>query len=334
IRKIKEEMAKTDALEAAATRMDTLAGAWEVFTGLLEAMRVNFGNRLVPGLQRGLKALNTTLEENFGQFDRLWDALARVLDKVIDALIPRIQQWLPRLGEISNRVADYIIEVVETGNWLNDSLGGLVEPIRVVIEYVQRAIRYYENLWRTLRQVGFAIWEVLEPFVEWLRANVTFEDVLTFVTLALTAFIRPLIVAISQVGAFVTAVLTGIVLLRKAWESNWGGIREFAVEVVERVVRIIYTVIEIIETLVSRFGGDFGGGLEQAFIGLQPIVLGLLGVIQWVLDQLLLVAQGNWQQAWENVKDAVQGIFDEITRYAQQKIDSIDWGSVRQAALD
>ena len=90
IQKIKAEMADVDAFKAAETRMKTLSGRWEVFHGILEAIRIDFGYKLIPPLTKGLEALNEVLEDNFDEFGKMGDVVAMAFDKVIDALIPRI----------------------------------------------------------------------------------------------------------------------------------------------------------------------------------------------------------------------------------------------------
>lgn len=58
------QMAKTDALEAAAIRMDNLKGSMEVFSGVVEAVKLQVGNAFLPILQSTFEKASQFLADN------------------------------------------------------------------------------------------------------------------------------------------------------------------------------------------------------------------------------------------------------------------------------
>lgn len=332
IRAIKEEMSQVDAFKAAETRMQTLGGQLEVLDGILEALRINFGFKLIPSLTRGVSALNDVLEENFDQFGGMGEAVAAVADKLVDRFIPLIQDWIPKLGVALESVAAWILEIVNTGKIFNSEFANLPKPIQQVINFLDRMVDVTGRFITRMLDAMDVVSRVLKPFTDWLRANIELEDVLIGVAISIAAFISPLIVGIAKLGAFATAALIAIHTIREAWVNDWGDIRGFTEEVIDRVIGITRTLLDIVGTLLERFGGVTIDSIESAFIALQPIILGVLDAFQVVLDNLLLIAQGDWEIVWERVKVVAQRAIEEIPLLAQEAWDNLR--PVMQAAIN
>ena len=79
IDKLKQLIGNTSAEESAATRMNTLKGAWEIFTGIVESLSIKLGTAMLP-------------------------ALRQVVDSLIDLsgrVGPQVEAWGAQLGERS-----------------------------------------------------------------------------------------------------------------------------------------------------------------------------------------------------------------------------------------
>lgn len=324
IRKIKAEMAKTDAFKSAETRMKTLAGSWEVFQGILEATRINFSYKALPSMQKGLDALNDVLFKNFDAMSGLGDAVTHLVEKAVDKLIPLVQVWVPRLIEASSKLTDYIVELVDTGDIFNEKFGLLPKVIQNVITFAVRATHFLSELSKTVIDLAAKIFVFLKPVYDWIKSNVKLEDVLLGAALAITAFVAPLVVATVKMIAFATLVVAAISQIRQAWETDWGNIQEFTKEVFDRVLKIIETTLIIIHDLIEIFGGDTVNGLEQAFIAIQPIIIGALAVIQKILDYTLLIIHGHWDEVWADLQKITQDALTQI----QTLLASIDWDAI------
>jgi hypothetical protein len=83
--------------------------------------------------------------------------------------------------------------------------------------------------------------EFLQPIIDWVANNVTLKDVLIALGIAIASVVIPAVISllatllpIIAVGA---ALILAVTLIRKAWETDWGGIRTFLVDVWDNTIK-------------------------------------------------------------------------------------------------
>lgn len=102
--KLAETMAKTDASENAATRMNNLAGAMEILSGIAEALKIKFTEAFGPGVRRVVEGFSNFLSTHSGEIDNLFKMLGGVFDKFADILVEVINQNGPLLLDFFRKV--------------------------------------------------------------------------------------------------------------------------------------------------------------------------------------------------------------------------------------
>lgn len=71
------------ASQAAATRVDSLTGAWEIFKGIIEAVQIQVGDKFLPIIRRVTEAVSVWASENSGQVVAFFGVIASGIDSVI-----------------------------------------------------------------------------------------------------------------------------------------------------------------------------------------------------------------------------------------------------------
>lgn len=107
---LKATMAKTDAEEAAATRMDTLAGKWDIFQGILDQTQIDIGNKVMPQM-RSLADILIKLATDNGP--AIVEFFGKVASTVVD-LVNKFGQYWPQISGIVTTAATDIGEDVSS----------------------------------------------------------------------------------------------------------------------------------------------------------------------------------------------------------------------------
>ena len=161
-RSLSETMSNTDALAAAATRMDNVSGAMEIFEGIADTVVLSIGQALLP-----------------------------VIRMFVDWLIVMADTWMPKIEAAMESVSLVI-------GLFFDNLALGMEPLDAFL----LAIKYFipEDLYDTIESIVTiigdfidAVTEFLTPIWEAVTSFVSFKDVLIAVGIAIAVTVLPII---------------------------------------------------------------------------------------------------------------------------------------------
>lgn len=187
IQKMKAEIGKVDAEEMAAKRMDTFGGALEIAKGVIETLSISVGQQFLPVLR--------PLVERFSE-------LAQVYGPAVVAFF----------GRLSEGIAAAIRPVLD----LTSEAGGLVEQLI--------------DVGKIIGNVAISFFRSLKPITDAIGKWVSWQDVLAAVGVIMMGpvigAIGAVVAALWPVIAVVGTVTAAIVLLKKAWETNFLGIQD------------------------------------------------------------------------------------------------------------
>lgn len=115
---LKATMGKTDAEQAAATRMDTLAGKWDIFRGIIDQTAIDIGNSVMPQMRSLLDVLIKLATDNgpaivtfftnvaakvvqlVNDFGAYWPRISGTVTTAANAVGEDVGRILSSLGEI------------------------------------------------------------------------------------------------------------------------------------------------------------------------------------------------------------------------------------------
>lgn len=152
-------MGETSAAEAAATRMDNLAGSIEILEGIIETLQLRIGDKFIPVTRRLVEALSEFLSANADRIVEFFEAIANRADTAAD--------WLLNLGDTFK----YLRYVWTTGDLASDN-----DWITQLPEDMREAIAWMGELTLKAREVSQAFGEGVDDVKEFGRQmQVLFE---------------------------------------------------------------------------------------------------------------------------------------------------------------
>lgn len=289
------------AFRAAATRVDSLKGAFEIFRGIIEAVQIQVGDKFLPIL-RGLTVGFTDLagvvgpkvigffEEVAGGIENLlgiagqfqagflsdfgsdFGTLGQVLsgiEEVLDNFLPedvlqKVFDFNDALGILARTITDDVVLAIETLTNLFETIvipGSIDFLTNTVLPNLTLALQFVNENWEAFRGALLGIGAVL--------AGAAIAAAITAIVAAVGALLTP-----------IAALVAGAALLGAAWTTNFLGIQD----IVKQVGEIILSVFNAIRAVVIN---QTLPALQEAFANLTE-ALNALG-IDWndVLDALL-----------------------------------------------
>lgn len=253
------------ALKAAATRVDSLSGAWEILQGVVEAIQIQVGDKFLPLLRRITVAFIDLASENGPMVVDFFGMIATAIDGFITLA-----------GDTIGKVKE-LFAVFQAGGLFGSRSGsfgsigllaalGISPEIIGIIQGIFNQISSTVNNFMTLMETGIGTGFSLAVALGFdLATAFQIQDILNTIGTVLTNFVTgiiPFVIenfdsfkgAILGIGAAlggaaiaaiiagiagaifalatpVTAIIAGAALLGAAWGGNWFGIRDITAQV-------------------------------------------------------------------------------------------------------
>lgn len=338
----------------------TMTGRWSTFTDTIDTLKATLAAPVFDFLKEGLTDIQALLDAN----------------------MPTLQAFATTIGEGLTSALNDVIGFVRG---FNDELKLGADPITAIInsflawttagESVSESVY---NLLTGIRGMVQGVIEFAQPIAELITQFVSWQDILAAVGIVVASMVIPalasFVAAAAPVIAVGAALIAGVALLRNAWESNFGGIRDITEAVMERVGGFIedrfgrliswwndnlprlQQITETVVNAIQSFWSGEGGAIVQLVIGLFDTMLNyisftmdtILDVVQVVLQLLSgdfegasATIEGIWSRFAEFLVSTVRALapliiaaFLEITSAITQIFSSIDWGGVGRAIID
>ena len=176
----------------------TMTGRWSTFKDTIDTLKATMTKPLFDVLKSSLTGMQGVLDAN-----------------------------APKLTALAELIGGKLAAGVQ---WLIDGAVALSKNFDRWGESARRVGRVLLEMWAKIKLVLNPLWELIGGFFKW-------EDVLLAVGFVLASVLVPALMGIVAAAAPVlltfAALVAGAALLQKAWEGNWGGIRDEITQVGE-----------------------------------------------------------------------------------------------------
>lgn len=201
-----------------------------------------------------------------------------------------------------------------TGGLLNGlfKIGGLVtriNPVGLAITVLTIAIGFLIEHWEKVKEVAEIVWEHITSTVQGVvdRLSPKFEKLKSVVNDFMDRFpvLRQIVETVVDVVTTIFGVLTGTITADSETASA------------------------ILNTLGWAFDVVFDGICNVIEVGIgiiTSVLTGLFEILGGVIDFIVGVFTGDWERAWEGVKNIFTGIFDTIKGVFDSVIGGISRG--------
>lgn len=311
LKELADTYRKTGQAEAAAaSRTDTLAKRWENLQDIWDSIRRLSGAKFIDMLDNLVKKMTALTNQNQERVVEFFGRMAELLDRIVDAAMPWVERMLPVLIDNTESLAYWLVELALGGNRASEWFAKMHPNLQKFLNRVMEIIAMGRRFLTWLREAGKAIAEVLRPFTDWVRENVTLKDALIAAGGAVVAFLGPLAILIARMAIVGVAAAKAVSFIRRAWTSDLNNIRTIFTSVWKRIQ----------EPLFSFVNNFLMGRWVDAWDDAVDVVTNALGVIERYLPDffkpftrfITAMLQGQWGQAWDHFIDIVRNVFEAI----------------------
>lgn len=109
-----------------------------------------------------------------------------------------------------------------------------------------------------------------------------------------------------------------------AWvQEHWPEIQAAIQPVIDTIVVIITSAVDIIQTLWANFGDNIMAYVERVWPYIQQTIEGVMNIIQGVIKTVTALIKGDWDGVWEGIRQTFEGVWQVIVGRLGQTIETI-----------
>lgn len=287
-----------------------LAGIWSDLGGLAEPLKAWFTNDFTPFLQNVILTLGHIVSGLFDTFNMVFsDIWSLVIQPILDKFTTTV---LPFWTEFSNQVVLTLGPAFDYIKAIFDSVWK--DVIAPCLDFITQA---WCDLWDIVKQ----LWdEYGEPIFNALREAINgTKD--TFLNVWNT-IIKPIFDNIFQV-------------LKKLWDEH---LKPLIAQIGEFIAKLVQGALEIynkfILPVVNWFVKTLGPPIVQVINWITSTIGTIVGVVAdvakgifkslgGIIDFVTGIFTGNWEKAWNGIKDIFGGIWDGFISIVRGPINGI-----------
>lgn len=245
-------------------------------------------------------ATNEEVRESFSQaITAIQEGMQPAIEFLTGTLLPDLKSGFERILEVLSPLGEFL-QGVFTSIWQD-----MINPVLTYIgeKVLPKVTEAFENLWNNvLVPLGSFLADVLEPVIQ------VVSDVLQ---LLWENVVVPLADAVGNV-------------LSKAFEGLCDIFNDTVVPIVNTIIEVFQFLWDnvlspiadyLIETLQPVF--------ENVFKAIGGVIEGLGTALGGLIDFIAGVFTGDWERAWNGVKDIFKGIFNGLASIAEGVINNI-----------
>ncbi len=333
-----------------------LKGFQTVAGGIIDTIGNIFKSKIDTVKNFVVGAFSTFLPENVvnkiaGAFDKVagaWDIAINAAKGYIDAFVQGIKPVIENIKTIFEGIAQFV-KGVFTGDWkgalsglqtiAGGALSGLVNivkaPFKLIANIIKGAVNSFKNLnivKGIFTGVGNTIKNMLaKSGVDMKKFSETINNIKTRVgniinglkTIFGTVFgaigkaVRTVATTIAnafgkEVGSNCSTAKASLI----AFKATAGAVFLAIAAVVKKAMDIIVPVVKVAFEIVKN-------AISNAVNTITSVISGVLTVFDGIITFISGVFTGNWQKAWEGVKDIFKGIIETFAAICKAPINAV-----------
>lgn len=262
---------------------DKILPLWEKFWPKLKEAASRFWDWLISTWEEIWPKLRAALESFWGWLQDTWE------------------EYWPRLRDALERFWSWLVSTWEE-NWPKIK--------QFLIDTFNSLKDYWNEYWPKFREKLQEVWDWIQA--NWPTIKQTFIDVFD-------------------------AIVSAITYVREHWDEWWNAIKEFWADLRDNfgpgVIEVFNAIREHLIPIIV--------GIKDIIVALWPIFAATAGVIKVMWDQIASffengmqilrgvvdfiagVLTGDWQRAWDGIKNIVSGFVDGITDMIQNMVNML-----------
>lgn len=317
----------------------------DMIASLVEAGKLEEAQKLIlKELQTEFGGSARAAGQTFaGQMEILNNKIGNVKEGLGGALLPILMTLVPIFGQIVAAATPFLEDImaraVPLAQLAADTFGGLLQ---VFLGLIQGTVGW-DTPWEDYfpPQVADTVYTIvdgvqklvqqMQPFIDmaaqWISQNVELQDVLIALGIAIAAVVIPALISVISAAAPVIAaalaLIAIVVLLRKAWESDFLGIRTFILQTLQQIQAWWAEHGDAVVAKVKAFMAAAWATIQTVFNAVMGFVQTALATIKawWAEhgDEVVAKVKAFMTSAWATI----QTVFTAIQTFIQSALTTI-----------
>ena len=228
-------------------------------------------------------------------FEALWEALKILVGKLIDAA----GEWLSQLGEVMREKAGEVWDAITA--FFEEKLSAIADFFTNIWNSI---VDFFTGILDSIKQVFIDVWNGLSEENQawltgiWENIQERWQAICDFFSAIWEAIKNVFTVAGDGISSFISSTWDKI---KSVSETVWNAIKQFFTNTWDNLKQTFQTVLDIMKTLFNTFKDN-----------IMTIWNGIKGVFDGIITFLRGVFTGNWQAAWEGIKQVFSSIWEAI----------------------
>lgn len=280
--------------------IDSFGGAGGAFDKLKEALKTVI-TTVTPYIKRIITWFSDMIPKAGEFLSKTFTKLKPVLEKVLKGAINGLCTGILVLAKAFQAAVPVVV------NFIKSALEKIAPVVKTVIKIIQQVIpivkdalvRAFEILAPVIMKVVSAIWSIIQ---------VVGQQLIKIFDAA-----KP---ALSKFGEMIGVIFN-------AASNVISGFWEFIKPIIQGIIN---TILGIAQILAPAFNAAVSvvGGILKGFLSVAgTIISGIIKVIGGLCEFISGVFTGNWQKAWEGVKNIFSAIFNTFAGLAKAPINAV-----------
>ncbi len=299
----------------------TAAASMAQWTAKVQDLKDRVGTALLP-------VLNSLMG--------LFSAFLPLLEPLIQAFQSRLVPWLDRAIEAFGGVR-WVIEDMINGVFGRDYPWEDVFPPGIA----DAAYKITEAIYTVIDAIG----PYIQIAAEWIGNNVELQDVLIALGIAIASVVIPALISVvtaaAPVVATVVALIAIVVAMRKAWESDFLGVRTFVLNTMDALKTGIQNALNAIKGFWDQHGAAIVAKAKEIWGKVVDAFEWFKGVFMGIYDAFRSAFEGDWRgfgeklrQVWDQVWAKIKEIGTKAWEAIKSFFQRTDWGSIGRGILE
>lgn len=359
-RELQATMGKTDAVESAATRMDTVRGALEILGGVIDTIKIQIGQAFIPLVRDLAEKLTSFFSRNQKKIEAFFKKFAAFVGEAIDwiiALVKTIASGFSTAKQIFENIRDTLQSVFRDGESSASSAWARIQSVvSSVLGIIQGLIMafgtavgsflrshgdeikaFFSSTWQTISEiVDTAMAIIQETIIPAWQEVVSFiqahtEEIAKIIGGAWDIITNVIGVALALIKGTLQTVLA---LIRGDWDGAWNSIKETASTIWGHIKGVVTGAVTVIQTTLSLVWAAIGrhvlavwGAISTFFSDWwETIKRGFssaVGAVESTLESAWETIKGAVETTWNGIRDFISGIWRSIVDGIKSNINTI-----------
>ena len=307
-------------------------------SGAITKVGLTLATALVGGLE---SYLSKNVDRIKGFIIDMFDVAGDIADEIGDISTVFADIFSVFGGQTTQNIIGSVIQIISgtimtaltlSGQMLRDSINLLLTPLQENAELIKQTI---ENTLQPIETVITAIadaWQIamdeliamydahIKPFFDSLANGLS--EILTVFLNAYNEYIVPVLdklankvseVLAGPVGEAIQNVISLIGKIVDALKLLWESVLVPLIEyIIKNVVPQIADALDVVGTVFL-----------ELFESVSEVIAGILKALGGVIDFIVGVFTGDWERAWNGVKDIFKGVFEALVGIAKVPINGV-----------